>query len=589
MSLIPEPFINELLERTDIVALISARVPLKRQGSNYMARCPFHTEKTPSFSVNPAKQFYHCFGCGESGDAIRFLMRHEGLAFREAIESLATDAGMEIPQAENERGVTPEHRKQHETLYAALAKAAEYYYAQLRHSPEAIEYLKQRGLTGQIARTFQIGYAPKGWDALYKALGSAFDVHILLTAGLLGERPQGGYYDRFVDRIMFPIRDGRGRVIGFGGRSLGQNSPKYLNSPETPVFHKGRALYGLFEARQAQGRLSQLVVVEGYLDVIALAQFGLPYAVATQGTATTAEQLTLLFRHSPRIVFCFDGDAAGKKAAWRALEHTLPVMQDHREAAFLFLPPGDDPDSWIRREGLAAFEHLLQQAMLLSEFLIRELSQRHALNSAEGRAQLVREAARLMALMPEGLLKAQLLTELSRLTAIARDTVAHYVSQTPPPPQMPTAPHTASPPRTSKLPSPQVMQTPVRIALALLLQSPPLALRVEDPARLQNPDIPGSVLLSEVIQRIQQSPQLQGPELLQQYQSHPDGPHLQKLAQWSIPTDSPTAHARLFDDAIRRIQQRHRDLHTQRLLSRAAEHPLTPEEKKTLALLLRPR
>lgn len=596
MSPIPEPFIEAVLDRTDLVALIAARVTLKRQGSNYMARCPFHTEKTPSFSVNPAKQFYHCFGCGESGDAIQFLMRYEGLGFREAIESLASAAGMEIPHEENESGAAQQQaqRRQHEALYAALANAAEYYYAQLRHSPEAIAYLKQRGLTGQMARAFQIGYAPKGWEALYQALKGKHAVHTLHTAGLVGEREQGGYYDRFVDRIIFPIRDTRGRVIGFGGRSLGQNHPKYLNSPETPVFHKGRALYGLFEARQGQkapgshaaaNRITQILVVEGYLDVVALAQFGIHNAVATLGTATTADQIALLYRYTSRIVFCFDGDAAGKKAAWRALEHTLPAMQDTREAAFLFLPHGDDPDSWIRREGPQAFENMLQQAQLLSEFLFSELSQRHALNSAEGRAQLVREAARLMALMPEGLLKAQLLSELSRLTTIAPDTVAYYVQQTPLPRSTHrTAQASRPPPSTST--TPQVMQTPVRMALALLLHTPPIALRVAQPAKLHNPDIPGSRLLSEIIQQIQQNPQLHGPELLQHYQNHPDGPHLRKLAQWSIPADGPAAHERLFDDAIRRIYQRHNDLLTQALLNRAAEHPLTPEEKQTLTRLL---
>ena len=343
--MIPNDFIQTLLSRVDIVDVIDRYVPLKKAGANYQACCPFHGEKTPSFTVSPTKQFYHCFGCGAHGTAIGFLMEHGGKAFPDAVEELARDAGLEVPRVE--RPGESERREQAMDLTAITREAAKFYRAQLKDAPRAIEYLKERGLTGAIAARFGIGYAPDAWQPLASAF-DRYDEPALETAGLVIAGEGGKRYDRFRDRIMFPIHDSRGQVIGFGGRVLGDGEPKYLNSPETPLFSKGRELYGLFLARQAIREAGTVVVVEGYMDVVALAQHGVDYAVATLGTSTTpAPSSQKLFRQSDRVIFCFDGDAAGRKAAWRVLENALPVLADGKNAGFLFLPDGEDPDDFV--------------------------------------------------------------------------------------------------------------------------------------------------------------------------------------------------------------------------------------------------
>src|SRR5215468_10920781 len=387
--MIPNDFIRTLLSRVDIVDVIDRYVPLKKTGANFSACCPFHSEKTPSFTVSPTKQFYHCFGCGAHGTAIGFLMEYGGKSFPDAVEELARDAGLTVPRVE--RPGESERREQAQDLTAITLEAAKFYRAQLKESPRAIEYLKARGLTGAIAAKFGIGYAPDAWQPL-AALFPQYDEPALETAGLVIAGEAGKRYDRFRDRIMFPIHDSRGQVIGFGGRVLGDGEPKYLNSPETPLFSKGRELYGLYLARNAIRAAGRVVVVEGYMDVVALAQHGVEYAVATLGTSTTPAHAQKLFRLAETVVFCFDGDAAGRKAAWRALENTLPVLADGRNALFLFLPDGEDPDDFIRKRGKAAFEALVEQATPLSEFLIAELSARHPPSSAEGRAALVHAA-----------------------------------------------------------------------------------------------------------------------------------------------------------------------------------------------------
>ena len=368
--MIPNDFIQTLLSRVDIVDVIDRYVPLKKAGANYQACCPFHGEKTPSFTVSPTKQFYHCFGCGAHGTAIGFLMEHGGKAFPDAVEELARDAGLEVPRVE--RPGESERREQAMDLTAITLEAAKFYRAQLKDAPRAIEYLKQRGLTGAIAARFGIGYAPDAWQPLASVF-DRYDEPALETAGLVIAGEGGKRYDRFRDRIMFPIHDSRGQVIGFGGRVLGDGEPKYLNSPETPLFSKGRELYGLFLARQAIREAGTVVVVEGYMDVVALAQHGVDYAVATLGTSTTPAHVQKLFRQSDRVIFCFDGDAAGRKAAWRALENALPVLADGKNAGFLFLPDGEDPDDFVRRRGKEAFEALVNAAVPASEFLLTEL------------------------------------------------------------------------------------------------------------------------------------------------------------------------------------------------------------------------
>ena len=413
--MIPNDFIQTLLARVDIVEVIDRYVPLKKAGANYAACCPFHSEKTPSFTVSPSKQFYHCFGCGAHGTAIGFLMEHGGQAFPEAVGTLARDVGLEVPH--DERPGDSERREQTQSLAALLLDAAKFYRARLKESPAAIDYLKGRGLSGAIAARFGIGYAPDAWQPLAGVFGQ-YDNPALEAAGLVISGDAGKRYDRFRDRIMFPIHDGRGQVIGFGGRVLGEGEPKYLNSPETDLFVKGRELYGLYLARNAIRDAGRVVVVEGYMDVVALAQNDVDYAVATLGTATTPTHVQKLFRLTDTVVFCFDGDAAGRKAAWRALETALPVLADGKNAQFLFLPDGEDPDDFVRKRGKPAFEALLAQATPLSSFLLQELSARHPPTSPEGRAALVAAARPLVAAITAPVLQALLRRELATISGL---------------------------------------------------------------------------------------------------------------------------------------------------------------------------
>jgi len=390
---IPKSFIQDLLNRLDIVDVIERYVPLKKAGANFVACCPFHNEKSPSFTVSQSKQFYHCFGCGVHGTAIGFVMEHGGLGFVDAVEELARGAGVTVPHEAPAPGQV--QHKVAPDLYEVMQSATRYYRDQLKQSPRAIDYLKRRGLSGEIAARFGIGYAPDGWQNL-QGLMPDYQDSSLLETGLVIENDEGKRYDRFRDRIMFPIVNGRGQVIGFGGRVLDVGEPKYLNSPETALFEKGHELYGLFQAQKAIRASRQVLVVEGYMDVVALAQHGVEYAVATLGTATTPYHVQKLLRLTDRVVFCFDGDAAGQRAAWRALENALPQLVDGKHVAFLFLPPEHDPDSFVREQGTAAFEQLLQEALPLSGYLLRELSAQVDLRTQEGRTALLQRAQPLL-------------------------------------------------------------------------------------------------------------------------------------------------------------------------------------------------
>ena len=462
-AMIPNDFIQTLLARVDIVSVIDGYVPLKKAGANYAACCPFHTEKSPSFTVSPTKQFYHCFGCGAHGTAIGFLMEYAGKTFPDAVEDLARDAGLEVPQVRT--GDAPARAAEATDLSGVLLEAARFYRSALKDSPRAIDYLKGRGLTGEVAVRFGIGYAADDWQPLAKAFADYQD-KALETAGLVIAGDNGKRYDRFRDRVMFPIHDGSGRVIGFGGRILDQGEPKYLNSPETPLFSKGRELYGLFQARPAIRTAGKVIVVEGYMDVVALAQHGVEYAVATLGTATTPIHAQKLLRMTDTVVFCFDGDEAGRRAAWRALENTLPVLTDGKTALFLFLPDGEDPDDYIRRRGKAAFEDLVSKALPLSDFLLSELATRHPPSSSEGRAALVTAGKPLLAQLTAPILSALLrkrLAEMAGLTAI------EIASLVPAPPATPRAA-----PRTSPREAPSL----IRGLVQCLLLDPALARRV---------------------------------------------------------------------------------------------------------------
>jgi DNA primase len=423
---IPDSFKQDLLNRVDIVDVVSRHVQLRKGGANYLGLCPFHNEKSPSFTVSPAKQFYHCFGCGAHGNAIGFLMAHSGQGYVDAVKDLAASVGMPVPDV---RPPTPQEaaRRERETdLYALMETAMDFYRGELKKSPRAIDYLKGRGLSGEIAARFRIGYAPDGWQGL-KAAFPRYEDKALVEAGLVIEADEGKRYDRFRDRVMFPILSARGAVIGFGGRVLGEGEPKYLNSPETPLFEKGRELYGLVQARDAIRTDGHVLVVEGYMDVVALAQFEVGNAVATLGTATTPVHVAKLLRLADEIVFCFDGDAAGRKAAWRALEVSLPLAPDHKPVRFLFLPEGDDPDSYVRKHGREGWRRKLREAETLSQFLLAQLRAECDLGSAEGRARFISIAKPHVQKVTAPALRLQLINEIAQLGRVAEGEIGQLL------------------------------------------------------------------------------------------------------------------------------------------------------------------
>jgi len=534
-GLIPESFIEELLARTDIVEVIERRLTVKKAGNEYHALCPFHNEKTPSFTISPRKQFYHCFGCGAHGSAIGFLMQYEGLEFRDAVEDLARMAGLQVPDTGPRTDERPRLG-----LYEVMERASAWFQDQLKANPPAIEYLKRRGLSGEICRDFAIGYAPAEWDGLMKHLGREAESEKLAARAGLTSQGQKSAYDKFRDRIMFPIHDRRGRVIAFGGRAIGEDGPKYLNSPDTELFHKGRELYGLFLARQKAGRLDDILVVEGYMDVVALAQFGIRNVVATLGTATTSDQAALLMRAADTVVYCFDGDAAGRKAAWRALESTLPRLGEGKQARFLFLPEGEDPDSLVRAQGADAFRELLADARPLSDFFFDHLSEDLDLESIDGRARLVEAATPLIGSLPEGVFRDMMSDQLA---ALARHRVA--------------APGTGKLARQARpRPAPAQQRTPMRLAMAHLVQNPGLAELAGDLSDLAEADIPGLDLLLELVDFCRQRPNMTTAQVLESLRGHAAHSHLVKLAVWSLPGD-PEVLTLEFQDAVTglRLQQ----------------------------------
>lgn len=537
---IPQSFIDQVLDRTDIVELVDARVKLKKSGKNYSACCPFHEEKTPSFTVTQEKQFYYCFGCGASGNAIGFVMEYDRLSFPEAVEQLARAAGLEVPRPD--RPSSPQERareKDRRTIYTLLEAANDFYQQALRQHPEskrAVTYLQNRGLSGEITRDFGVGFAPPGWDNLLRTLGEDMeDRRLLLESGMLVQREDSKnpsattqastrVYDRFRDRIMFPIRDVRGRVIGFGGRVLGDEKPKYLNSPESPVFHKGEELYGLYEARQANSQLKRLLVVEGYMDVVALSQFGISYAVATLGTACREEHLNKAFRYSQEVVFCFDGDAAGRMAARRALENSLPTMHDGRQIKFLFLPEGEDPDTLVRRLGAKKFSALIDHALPLEDFFFDVLTEELDPRSMEGRARLSKLAAPMLDRLPKGVYRELMFNNLAKRTGLDVSILLELTQEAPADlPGAPDASHSPEArqetrgrnehvqrggmnPASSSRAASQLKLPAPRLLTLLLLHHPELASSIEEVDELVALDNENLTLFIHLLQLLHQRP-----------------------------------------------------------------------------------
>jgi DNA primase len=550
---IPQSFIDDLIARADIVEVINARVPLKKKGREYTACCPFHNEKTPSFTVSETKQFYHCFGCGAHGTAIGFLMEYEHLDFVDAIETLAAEYHVEVPR-EDAPATASQARDDKQPLYDVLEQASQLYQQQLRNSERAIEYLKQRGLSGEIARRYKLGYAPDRWNFLLENMGSnASNINHLKAAGMLVEKSPSKRYDRFRDRIMFPILDRRGRTIAFGGRIIDDGEPKYLNSPETSIFHKGYELYGFYEARQALRNLQRILVVEGYMDVVALAQNGIEYAVASLGTATTKDQIQKLFRSVHQVIFCYDGDQAGLKAAWRALENTLPILRDGLEARFLFLPDGEDPDSMVRKEGKDAFETRLENATPLSEFLFDKLLKEIDTSSMDGKARLAKTARPLLATIPESVFRDLMYKRLSELVGISDEklqgenisTEAEKVNRQP-----------TTPSRGNR----DVKQNATRDAIALLLQHPELAGETDIPDYFATASIQGFSLLHALFQTARDNPAISSSALLERWRDKKDFEILQKLIQRNVfGTDEKSGQLAVFNDAVQRLTMKLND------------------------------
>ncbi len=573
MARIPRSFIDDLLNRVDIVEIIDARVPLKKKGREYWACCPFHGEKTPSFSVSPAKQFYHCFGCQQHGNAIGFLMDYDHLDFVEAVETLAQHLGVEVPYEQGSRP-SPKKSSESEPLYQALQSCADFYRQQLRKHPAAIEYLKLRGISGETAQAYAIGYAPPGWDNLKGDRGA------LLAAGMLIQNDQGRVYDRFRNRLMFPIRDRRGRVIAFGGRVIDpEDTPKYLNSPETPVFHKGEEIYGLWELKQANTQIGQIFVTEGYMDVVALAEQGVTTAVATLGTAINGGQVEKLFRLCRSLVFCFDADAAGRKAAWRALEASLPALKEGRVARFLFLPEGHDPDTYIKEFGRDAFLQQAATADTLTQFLLDELLSRIDAATPEGRAQFLDQLRPYYGQIPLDSLKHQVLEQLEKRLGIELDARLFQV--------IGGAPQPAA----TRSRVPEQHWTPTRLAINLLLQKPELAGRAGNLDDLLEADIPGVELLLQLIDRIHEEPDISPQNLLSRFEGHPNEGHLYRIAAMTPAMQNEDSDIpRMFDDAIARLRDQYTKTRLQALQRKLQQGlQLEPHETEEYRRLLTER
>ncbi|MCH7508653.1 MAG: DNA primase [Proteobacteria bacterium] len=569
---IPKQFIDELIGRTDIVDLIGTRIQLKKAGREYKACCPFHDEKTPSFTVSQAKQFYHCFGCNAHGTALGFIMEYDRLEFVEAVETLAASMGMEVP---HESG--PSAPRRDPDLYPLLADAENFFRQQLKTNDRAVAYLKKRGLSGETAARFGIGYAADSWDELLKELGTDGKARErLVLAGLVIEKEQNKVYDRFRDRIMFPIRDSRGRCIGFGGRVLDKGEPKYLNSPETSLFHKGSELYGLYEARQENRDLARLIVVEGYMDVVGLAQHGICNAVATLGTATTNAHLRRLFQASEEVVFCFDGDRAGRAAAWRALENALPQTGGGHQLRFLFLPDGQDPDSLVRESGAETFASYMAQAETLSEYLIRHLGEQVDMSKLDGKARFAELARPLLRQIPAGAFRELLANEVAELAG-AGDRLARQLAE-----------DGDRPKRVPQRSRSSGRGDLVRQAVTTLLRYPAVAAHAGDTGWLLEMDGEGCRILRMLLEDALQNPDITTAMLLERHRDDDQSAALMKLAAAESLVDEEEAIAE-FRDTLSILSRQSAANRLDTLLDTARKNELSADEKAELKDLLASR
>ena len=568
---IPQSFIRDLVDRTDIIDIVRTRVDLKKKGQNHHARCPFHEEKTPSFTVSENKQFYYCFGCSAHGNVIDFLMNYDRMEFREAVEYLATQQGVDIPQVE---GYKPD--RSYDALFPVMQQATKFYRQQLAHHQVAIDYLKSRGLTGDIAKLFAIGFAPPGWDNLTQAIGKDAQTRsYLATTGMTIDRDRNSVYDRFRNRIMFPIHDLRGRIIAFGGRTMGDEQPKYLNSPETDIFHKSKELYGLYQARQANQKLQRLLVVEGYMDVVSLYQQGITYAVATLGTAVNIRHLQKCLRFSNEIVFCFDGDNAGRKAAWKALTIAMPSLRDGISLRFLFLPEGEDPDSLVKQIGQLEFEKLVNHADTLQHVFFEGLKSQFPSHSLADKAALAKEAKKHVAVMPTGLYQELLYDELAKLLHVSR----HELDQVAAPRQPRQAAQATAP--TPSIDTPKLTEHCVR----LLLQAPQLAQCTDNLHFLYETNNSADTLLLKLIHIFKEHPELPIGQLLTHWDDLQEQALITRLAaqELTFPADSLQTEYMDTLHAMRHMQMQ-RQINTLITKSKAGE--LADDERVKLNQLL---
>jgi len=582
---IPRDFIDDLIARSDIVDIVDARVKLKKAGKNHQACCPFHNEKSPSFSVSQEKQFYYCFGCGAKGNVISFLMEFDRLEFPEAIEELAKTYGVDVPREKGGAPApTPQQKSQREQDYQLMESVTRYFQHQLKHhshAPEVIEYLKGRGLSGDVVKAWDMGFAPPEWDSVLNTFGT--DEHKqsrLLELKLISENDNKRRFDFFRNRVMFPIRDKRGRVVGFGGRVMQDDGPKYLNSPETPIFHKGFELFGLYQARQNNRKLERLLVVEGYMDVVALSQFDIDYAVAALGTATTAEHIQAMFKSTSEIVCCYDGDRAGREAAWRALENALPFLKDGVGMKFLFLPDGEDPDTMVRKIGKEAFENLLSRAVPLSKFFFDNLLQRHSIASNEGKAALKSEAMPLIEKIQGDTQRELLMFDLSKLFGEeAKETLARDIKNA----------NSRKAPRKIDYQLPQkIKQSPLRMMLRLLMDSPNLASDCTNVklAPLKNTAISGIPLLIDLHSYCYANPKASTGMVLEAFRDHPNSRHLAQLLESDV-VSSDTSTKALYVDCFKNLIKWHFRARLDELEAKTKFSELTEQEQQELSLLMR--